>query len=69
VKAAEANRSSDDQLAGRRCVLTGSRALGLWDKLWPGQIPPSPVTAVTVPGNRFTLEGHHLFIIEVGRHR
>ena len=37
-----------------------------WDKLWPGQIPPSPVTAVTVPDNRFTLEGHDLVIIEVG---
>ena len=29
-------------------------------------IPPSPVTAVTVPGNRFTLEGHDLVIVEVG---
>src|SRR5499425_2678685 len=29
----------------------------LWDKVYRG-IPPSPVTAVTVPGNRFTLEGH-----------
>ncbi len=28
----------------------------LWDKLYPGLIPPAPVTAVTVPGNRFTLE-------------
>src|SRR5437667_25083 len=37
-----------------------------WDKLWPSQIPPSPVTAVTVPNNRFTLEGHDLVIIEVG---
>ena len=37
-----------------------------WDKLWPAQIPPSPVTAVTVPDNRFTLEGHDLVIIEVG---
>jgi len=37
-----------------------------WDKLWPGQIPPSPVTAVTVPNNRFTLEGHDLIIVEVG---
>jgi glyoxylase-like metal-dependent hydrolase (beta-lactamase superfamily II) len=37
-----------------------------WDRLWPGQIPPSPVTAVTVPDNRFTLEGHNLLIIEVG---
>ncbi|MEU9161331.1 MBL fold metallo-hydrolase [Streptomyces sp. NPDC048424] len=38
----------------------------LWDVLWPGRIPPSPVTAVTVPGNRLTLEGHDLDIVEVG---
>ena len=38
----------------------------LWDKLYPGLIPPSPVTAVTVPDNRFTLEGHDLVIVEVG---
>ena len=38
----------------------------LWDKLYPGLIPPSPVTAVTVPGNRLTLEGHDLVITEVG---
>ena len=37
----------------------------LWDKVYPG-IPPSPVTAVTVPDNRFTLEGHDLVIVEVG---
>ena len=37
----------------------------LWDKVYPG-IPPSPVTAVTVPGNRLTLEGHDLVIVEVG---
>jgi glyoxylase-like metal-dependent hydrolase (beta-lactamase superfamily II) len=37
----------------------------LWDKVYRG-IPPSPVTAVTVPGNRFTLEGHDLVIVEVG---
>ena len=37
----------------------------LWDKLYTG-IPPSPVTAVSVPGNRFTLEGHDLEIVEVG---
>jgi glyoxylase-like metal-dependent hydrolase (beta-lactamase superfamily II) len=37
----------------------------LWDKVYPG-IPPSPVTAVTVPGNRFTLEGHDLVIVEAG---
>jgi len=37
----------------------------LWDKVYPG-IPPSPVTAVMVPGNRFTLEGHDLVIVEVG---
>src|SRR5215475_5170458 len=37
----------------------------LWDKLYQG-IPPSPVTAVTVPGNRFTLEGHDLAMVDVG---
>src|SRR4029077_7494298 len=38
----------------------------LWDKLYPGLIPPSPVTAVTVPGNRLTVEGHDLVIVETG---
>ena len=38
----------------------------LWDTVYPGLIPPSPVTAVTVPDNRFTLEGHDLVIVEVG---
>jgi glyoxylase-like metal-dependent hydrolase (beta-lactamase superfamily II) len=38
----------------------------LWDKLYAGLIPPSPVTAVTVPANRFPLEGHDLVIVEVG---
>jgi len=37
-----------------------------WDKLFPDQIPDSPVTAVTPAGNRFELEGHELRIIEVG---
>ncbi len=37
----------------------------LWDKVYPG-IPPSPVTAVMVPANRLTLEGHDLVIVEVG---
>jgi glyoxylase-like metal-dependent hydrolase (beta-lactamase superfamily II) len=37
----------------------------IWDKVYPG-IPPSPVTAVTVPDNRLTLEGHDLVIVEVG---
>ena len=37
----------------------------LWDKVYEG-IPESPVTAVTVPDNRFALEGHDLVIVEVG---
>jgi glyoxylase-like metal-dependent hydrolase (beta-lactamase superfamily II) len=37
----------------------------LWDKLYRG-IPPSPPTAVTVPGDRFTLEGHDLVMVDVG---
>ena len=38
----------------------------LWDKLYSGLIPPSPVTAVTVPGDRFTLEGRDLVMVDVG---
>jgi glyoxylase-like metal-dependent hydrolase (beta-lactamase superfamily II) len=38
----------------------------LWDKLYPGLIPPSPVTAVTVPGDRLTVEGHDLVMVDVG---
>jgi glyoxylase-like metal-dependent hydrolase (beta-lactamase superfamily II) len=37
----------------------------LWDKVY-SDIPPAPVTAVTVPDNRFTLEEHDLVIVEVG---
>jgi glyoxylase-like metal-dependent hydrolase (beta-lactamase superfamily II) len=37
----------------------------LWDKVYSG-IPETPVTAVTVPDNRFALEGHDLVIVEVG---
>src|SRR5262245_1428417 len=37
----------------------------LWDKVYPG-IPPASITAVTVPGDQFTLEGHDLVIVEVG---
>ncbi|MFE9221803.1 MBL fold metallo-hydrolase [Streptomyces lavendulae] len=37
-----------------------------WDKLWPGQIPDTPVTAVTVPDNALTLEGHDLRLVDVG---
>ena len=37
----------------------------LWDKVYSG-IPPTPVTAVTVPDNRLALEGHDLVIVEVG---
>jgi hypothetical protein len=41
----------------------------LWDKVYTG-IPPTPVTAVTVPDNRFTLEGHERRLRDVaGRDR
>jgi glyoxylase-like metal-dependent hydrolase (beta-lactamase superfamily II) len=54
--------------AGTIAQMRGSVATRplLWDKMYAGLIPPSPVTAVTVPGNRFTLEGHDLVIVEVG---
>jgi hypothetical protein len=38
----------------------------LYDKLWPGLLPQTPVTAVAVPGNRFTLEGHDVVLVGVG---
>src|SRR5262245_50076703 len=38
----------------------------LWDKAYPGVIPPSPITAVRVPDNRLSLEGYELVIVEVG---
>jgi glyoxylase-like metal-dependent hydrolase (beta-lactamase superfamily II) len=38
----------------------------LWDKLYPGLVPPSPVTAATVPDNRFTLEGKDFVMVDVG---
>ncbi len=38
----------------------------LWDKVYPGAIPPSPVTAVAASGDHLTLEGHDLKIVEVG---
>ncbi|MEU2337149.1 MBL fold metallo-hydrolase [Streptomyces sp. NPDC013172] len=41
---------------------------GFWDRILPGQIPDSPVTATAVEelGNRVLLEGHELRVIEVG---
>jgi glyoxylase-like metal-dependent hydrolase (beta-lactamase superfamily II) len=49
---------------GQMEVSAATRPL-LWDKLYT-RLPASPVTAVTTPGNRFTLEGHDLSIVEVG---
>lgn len=38
-----------------------------WGALFPGdQIPQTPVTAVAVPDNRITLEGHEIRLVEVG---
>jgi glyoxylase-like metal-dependent hydrolase (beta-lactamase superfamily II) len=53
--------------AGTIAQMRGSVATRplLWDKVYTG-IPPTEVTAVTVPDNRFTLEGHELVIVEVG---
>jgi glyoxylase-like metal-dependent hydrolase (beta-lactamase superfamily II) len=54
--------------AGTIAQMEGSVAARplLWDKLYPGLIPLSPVSAVTVPGDRFTLEGHDLVMVDVG---
>ncbi|MGL6237000.1 MAG: MBL fold metallo-hydrolase [Segniliparus sp.] len=37
-----------------------------WDRLFPGQIAATEVTAVPVPGGRISLEGHVLQIVEAG---
>jgi glyoxylase-like metal-dependent hydrolase (beta-lactamase superfamily II) len=37
-----------------------------WDKILPGQIPASPVTAVPAGGNRIQLENHELILVDVG---
>jgi glyoxylase-like metal-dependent hydrolase (beta-lactamase superfamily II) len=38
----------------------------LFDVLFPGQIPPSPITAVPVTGDRFMIEGHDVVLVPVG---
>jgi glyoxylase-like metal-dependent hydrolase (beta-lactamase superfamily II) len=38
----------------------------VWDKLFPGQIPETAVTAVPAENNRIELEGRRLDIVEVG---
>jgi glyoxylase-like metal-dependent hydrolase (beta-lactamase superfamily II) len=38
----------------------------LWDVIFPGQLPPTPVTAETVGPDGFELEGHRFLPIEVG---
>jgi glyoxylase-like metal-dependent hydrolase (beta-lactamase superfamily II) len=38
----------------------------VWDKLFPGQIPGTTVTAVAPENSRIELEGHRLDIIDVG---
>ncbi|MFF4309607.1 MBL fold metallo-hydrolase [Streptomyces sp. NPDC001507] len=47
---------------------TAQTRAGFWDRILPGQIPDSPVTATSVEelGNRILLEGHELRVIEVG---
>jgi glyoxylase-like metal-dependent hydrolase (beta-lactamase superfamily II) len=54
--------------AGTIAQMQGSVAARplLWDRLYPGLIPPGPFTAVTVLGDRFTLEGHDLVMVDVG---
>lgn len=38
----------------------------LWDKVFPGLIPPSPLTARPVPDGGLELEGHRLEPVELG---
>jgi glyoxylase-like metal-dependent hydrolase (beta-lactamase superfamily II) len=43
-----------------------SARAALWDHMFPGQIGDTTVTATTVAGNRFTLEGHDIVLVPVG---
>jgi glyoxylase-like metal-dependent hydrolase (beta-lactamase superfamily II) len=47
---------------------TGHTRAGFWDKILPGQVPASPVTAIGVErfDNRLVLEEHELSVIRVG---
>jgi glyoxylase-like metal-dependent hydrolase (beta-lactamase superfamily II) len=38
----------------------------LWDKLFPGQIPETTVTAAPLENNLIEVEGHPLYAVEVG---
>jgi glyoxylase-like metal-dependent hydrolase (beta-lactamase superfamily II) len=38
----------------------------LWDVVFPGLIPPSPLTAQAVPADGFEIEGHRFIPIELG---
>ncbi|MEU7811135.1 MBL fold metallo-hydrolase [Pseudonocardia sp. NPDC049154] len=38
----------------------------LWDRVFPGLVPPSPIIAEKVPEDGFQLEGHQLVPIELG---
>jgi glyoxylase-like metal-dependent hydrolase (beta-lactamase superfamily II) len=42
---------------------TGRRS---WDKDFPGMIPDAPVVYRTTPAGRLTLEGHHMWPLEMG---
>ena len=60
-----------DRSPGARVVATAglphavATRAGFWDRLPPGQVPDSPVTAAPLPGDRL-LEGHELRLVEVG---
>ncbi|SFW79719.1 MBL fold metallo-hydrolase [Amycolatopsis australiensis] len=45
--------------------VTGPRK-AFWDKLFPGQIPDTPVVARPLPADGIVLEGHRLIPVEVG---
>lgn len=47
----------DEATAGRE---------NLWDRVFEGLVPPSPVTAVPVPAEGLWVEGHELVPIELG---
>jgi glyoxylase-like metal-dependent hydrolase (beta-lactamase superfamily II) len=53
-------------LAAMRRQLAPQWMDGLWNKRFPGQIPGALVLADELAGDRFTLEGHELVVVDVG---
>jgi glyoxylase-like metal-dependent hydrolase (beta-lactamase superfamily II) len=58
--------ATEGTIAQMRHHGSGEFRTSFWDRLFPGQIPDTPVTATVPPGRRFELDGHPFLAIDVG---